>query len=54
MSVSTVGMKPDLSEEQLQATIREELADWFGEKAGVQEWRHLRTYRIPFAQPSQV
>ena len=33
-------------------SVRDQLAGWFG--AGVQRWRHLRTYRIPHAQPGQA
>ena len=32
-------------------TVRTQMAVWFG--PGVREWRHLRTYRIPHAQPGQ-
>jgi hypothetical protein len=53
VSVSTVGTHPELSEAQLEAAVRQQLATWFGQ-AEVASWAHLRTYRIPFAQPNQV
>ena len=37
---------------KLQHEVREQLRDWFGSAASV--WRHLQTYRIPFALPNQV
>ncbi|KAL4854581.1 4-substituted benzoates-glutamate ligase [Chlorella vulgaris] len=53
VSVSTIGTCDELSEEQLVAAVKAELGGWFGggEVAG---WEHLKTYRIPFAQPSQA
>ncbi|KAL4435625.1 hypothetical protein ABPG77_002588 [Micractinium sp. CCAP 211/92] len=53
VSVSTIGTLDDLSEQQLVDKVKAELGAWFGagEVAG---WQHLRTYRIPFAQPSQA
>ncbi|KAL6748117.1 oxidoreductase-like protein [Haematococcus lacustris] len=52
-SVSTVGTFPELSDAELEARVREQLAGWWG--AGeVAAWRHLRTYRIPYAQPNQT
>ena len=52
MSVSTIGTLDKLSEQQLIETVKAELSPWFG--AGeVSTWSHLRTYRIPFAQPNQ-
>lgn len=53
VSVSTIGTLDDLSEQQLVDTVKAELGGWFGadEVAG---WQHLKTYRIPFAQPNQV
>ncbi|KXZ45256.1 hypothetical protein GPECTOR_56g352 [Gonium pectorale] len=53
VSVSTVGTFDQLSDGELEAAVRKQLGGWFG--AGqVAAWRHLRTYRIPFAQPSQA
>lgn len=39
-------------EGRLQAEVREQLGDWFGN--AVKDWRHLRTYRIPYALPGQA
>ena len=39
-------------ESALVDAVRDQLAGWFG--AGVNRWRHLRTYRIPHAQPGQA
>lgn len=53
VSVSTIGMQPELSDAQLADTVKAELASWFA--AGeVATWQLLRIYRIPFAQPNQV
>lgn len=53
MSVSVIGTQPQLSDDELTAAVKAELGPWFG--AGqVSSWQHLRTYRIPFAQPSQA
>lgn len=52
VSVSTIGTHDQLSDAQLEAAVREQLAGWFG-AAEVGSWSHLRTYRIPFAQPNQ-
>jgi hypothetical protein len=52
VSVSTIGTQPDLSEQQLIDAVKQELSQWFGAQQ-VSSWRHLRTYRIPFAQPNQ-
>jgi phytoene dehydrogenase-like protein len=48
VSVSTHG-EHGLSEEELTARLRPELAAWFGPVANM--WRHLRTYRIEQALP---
>jgi predicted NAD/FAD-dependent oxidoreductase len=52
VSVSTIGTQPDLSEQQLVDAVKQELSAWFGAQQ-VSTWNHLRTYRIPFAQPNQ-
>lgn len=53
VSVSLIGTHDDMPDEQLQQRVRQELTPWFG--AGeVGSWSHLRTYRIPFAQPNQA
>lgn len=51
-SVSTIGTSPDLSDQQLIDKVKSELSEWFG-ASEVDTWSHLRTYRIPFAQPNQ-
>ncbi len=48
VSVSTHG-EHGLSDEELTARLRTELAAWFGPTAEL--WQHLRTYRIPQALP---
>ena len=53
VSVSTIGKFDNRTDEQLAETVKRELSQWFG-AVEVQGWRHLRTYRIPFAQPNQV
>ncbi len=35
----------------MEETVRSQLANWFGSQ--VKNWRHLRTYRLPKAQPNQ-
>jgi phytoene dehydrogenase-like protein len=48
VSVSTHG-EHGLTDEELTARLRTELAAWFGPVA--QTWRHLRTYRVAYALP---
>jgi len=48
ISVSTHGER-SLTEAELTAGLREELAAWFGPAA--RQWQHLRSYRIPAALP---
>lgn len=50
VSASVLGV-PAADDAGLEAAVREQLAGWFG--AEVTGWRHLRTYRIPHAQPAQ-
>ncbi|XP_047335596.1 uncharacterized protein LOC124939130 [Impatiens glandulifera] len=52
VSVSLIGLMEDKSDEDLTAEVVRELSSWFGERM-VSKWRHLRTYRIEFAQPNQ-
>ncbi|GBF94145.1 hypothetical protein Rsub_07132 [Raphidocelis subcapitata] len=52
-SVSVIGTHPELDDAALEAAVRAEVSAWFG-GAAVSSWTHLRTYRIPFAQPSQA
>ncbi|GAQ89034.1 Amine oxidase family protein [Klebsormidium nitens] len=51
VSISLVGAYPDRSDADLQTAVEAELRDWFGKETAT--WRHLKTYRIPFAQPNQ-
>ena len=50
-SVSVVGV-PDLDDAELETRCRAELGAMFGADS-VARWTHLRTYRVPFAQPNQ-
>ena len=50
LSVSTIGQAQSPGSELL-STVREQLVEWFGPKAS--SWRHLRTYRVPYALPNQ-
>ncbi|WZX18156.1 FAD-dependent oxidoreductase [Myxococcus stipitatus] len=50
ISVSVPGVSTD--EAALRARVLDELTGWFGK--GVSAWRHLRTYSLPFALPSQT
>ncbi|XAR49423.1 15-cis-phytoene desaturase [Bertholletia excelsa] len=52
VSVSLIGLYEDRADEDLTAEVVRELSDWFGEGM-VESWRHLRTYRVGFAQPNQ-
>jgi hypothetical protein len=53
VSASTVGTHDSLSDSELEAAVRKHLSDWFG-ASEVAGWKHIRTYRIPYAQPNQV
>ncbi|KAM7478941.1 hypothetical protein LguiA_027154 [Lonicera macranthoides] len=52
ISVSLIGLYGDVSDEDLTGMVVGELSGWFGESI-VGSWKHLRTYRIGFAQPNQ-
>lgn len=52
VSVSLIGKFEDVGDEDLTAQVVGEMSDWFG-KSTVAKWKHLRTYRIGFAQPNQ-
>jgi predicted NAD/FAD-dependent oxidoreductase len=43
---------PRETDQGLEGQVREQLGGWFGAGA-VAAWRHLRTYRIPYAQFDQ-
>ena len=49
---ATVLGSPAIDDHQLESSVRQQLQEWFGNQ--VQTWRHLRTYRIPFALPVQT
>lgn len=49
ISATVLGLEDDAS--NLLAEVRRQLSDWFG--AAVRDWQHLRTYRIPYALPTQ-
>ena len=49
VSVSVHG-KHGYSEDDLLNRVKKELVEWFGNEA--RDWKHLRTYKIPFALPS--
>jgi phytoene dehydrogenase-like protein len=49
---ATVVGAPALSDAALEREVRAQMSDWFG-AAQVEGWRHLRTYRIPWAQFDQ-
>jgi phytoene dehydrogenase-like protein len=51
LSVSVVGI-PAEDDARLEADVRLQLVDWFGLAA--RTYRHLRTYRIPYALPDQT
>ncbi len=51
IAASILGDPPE-SDPQLETAVRAQLSGWFG--AAVEDWRHLRTYRIPHALPLQV
>lgn len=52
VSVSLVGTWEGTGEDELVQGVQRELQQWFPD-AGADTWRHIRTYRIPFAQPDQ-
>lgn len=49
VSVTVLGIAKD--PDRLLGDVREQLGEWFG--TAVEEWRHLRTYSIPYALPAQ-
>lgn len=53
VSVSTVSTCDDLNDSQLQSRVLSELSTWFGGEV-LTTWRHLKTYRIRYAQPNQA
>jgi len=51
IAASIIGNPPE-SDLQLERAVRLQLSSWFGE--AVDDWRHLRTYRISPALPLQI
>jgi predicted NAD/FAD-dependent oxidoreductase len=51
VSVSLLGL-PAADDHALDADVRTQLRRWFGTQ--VDQWRHLRTYRIPWALPDMA
>ena len=52
VSVSTIGAFEGRSDDSLAEEVKGELQPWFG--SSVADWKLLRNYRIPYAQPNQV
>ncbi|OMO86877.1 Zinc finger, CCCH-type [Corchorus olitorius] len=52
VSVSLIGLFEDVSDDDLTAEVIREVSGWFGASIA-ESWKHLRTYRIGFAQPNQ-
>jgi phytoene dehydrogenase-like protein len=50
VSATVLGI-PALTDDRLDAAVREQLRGWFG--AQVEGWRLLRALRLPFALPAQ-
>jgi phytoene dehydrogenase-like protein len=50
VSVTVLGIEGNQA--QLESECRTQLREWFG--STVDEWRHLRTYQIPYALPRQI
>jgi phytoene dehydrogenase-like protein len=50
VSATVLGIHP-ADDSSLQAAVRDQLVGWYG--PDVIRWRHLRTYRIPYALPRQ-
>jgi phytoene dehydrogenase-like protein len=50
ISITVLG-NPAEDDEQLEQAVRAQLGDWYGGQ--VQQWQHLRTYRIPHGLPNQ-
>lgn len=52
VSVSLIGLFEGEPDDELAGKVVQELLGWFGDRM-VREWKHLRTYRIEYAQPNQ-
>uniref|UniRef100_A0A803P9M8 CCHC-type domain-containing protein n=1 Tax=Cannabis sativa TaxID=3483 RepID=A0A803P9M8_CANSA len=57
ISVSLIGTFDGVSDEDLTADVVRELSEWFkgstSSTSTVRNWKHLKTYRIKYAQPNQ-
>ena len=53
VSVSIIGSHDDMTDDALSSAVHQEMSQWFGAKQ-TDDWKLLRVYRVPFAQPSQV
>lgn len=42
-----------MTDEALSSAVHQEMSHWFGPKQ-TDDWKLLRVYRVPFAQPNQV
>ena len=51
ISISILG-NPSGGDDELERQVRRQLVMWFGDAA--RRWRHLRTYRVPYALPEQA
>ncbi len=49
ISISCLGATKDACEKDLRQKVLAQAKDWFG--ASVEQWRHLKTYSIPYALP---
>lgn len=53
VSVSIIGSHDDMTDDALSSAVHQEMSHWFGAKQ-TDDWKLLRMYRVPFAQPNQV
>ena len=53
VSVSIIGSHDDMTDDALSSAVHQEMSQWFGAKQ-TDDWKLLRVYRVPFAQPNQV
>ncbi len=49
--ISVTVIDVSTNEAEMLGSVRQQLSEWFG--SSVEQWRHLRTYRIPYALPQQ-
>lgn len=53
VSVSIIGSHDDMTDDALSSAVHQEMSHWFGANQ-TDDWKLLRVYRVPFAQPNQV